>query len=110
LVGELASWRQAALPLAAAVGGSILPAPLYAAFNAGMEGAKGWGIPMATDIAFLLGILSLLGARVPLALKVFLTALAIADDLMAVQRPALAGIGLPCRSSSPGWPFPGGPY
>ncbi len=84
LVGELASWRQAALPLAAAVGGSILPALLYATFNAGTEGAKGWGIPMATDIAFSLGILSLLGARVPLALKVFLTALAIADDLMAV--------------------------
>jgi NhaA family Na+:H+ antiporter len=84
LVGELASWRQAALPLAAALGGSILPALLYAAFNEGTEGAKGWGIPMATDIAFSLGILSLLGARVPLALKVFLTALAIADDLMAV--------------------------
>jgi NhaA family Na+:H+ antiporter len=84
LVGELASWRQAALPLAAALGGSILPALLYAAFNGGTDGAKGWGIPMATDIAFSLGILSLLGARVPLALKVFLTALAIADDLMAV--------------------------
>lgn len=84
LVGELASWRQAALPLAAALGGSILPALLYAAFNAGTDGAKGWGIPMATDIAFSLGILSLLGARVPLALKVFLAALAIADDLMAV--------------------------
>lgn len=84
LVGELASWRQAALPLAAALGGSLLPALLYAALNTGMEGAKGWGIPMATDIAFSLGILSLLGTRVPLALKVFLTALAIADDLMAV--------------------------
>jgi NhaA family Na+:H+ antiporter len=84
LVGELASWRQAALPLAAALGGSILPALLYATFNVGTEGARGWGIPMATDIAFSLGILSLLGTRVPLALKVFLTALAIADDLMAV--------------------------
>jgi NhaA family Na+:H+ antiporter len=84
LVGELASWRQAALPLAAALGGSILPALLYAALNAGTEGVRGWGIPMATDIAFSLGILSLLGSRVPLALKVFLTALAIADDLMAV--------------------------
>ncbi len=84
LVGELATWKQAALPLAAAAGGSILPAVLYAVFNTGLDGAKGWGIPMATDIAFSLGILSLLGARVPLALKVFLTALAIADDLMAV--------------------------
>ena len=84
LVGELASWRQAALPLAAALGGSILPALIFAAFNVGTEGEKGWGIPMATDIAFSLGILSLLGARIPLALKVFLTALAIADDLMAV--------------------------
>ncbi len=84
LVGELSSWRQAALPLAAALGGSIFPALIFAAFNAGTEGAKGWGIPMATDIAFSLGILSLLGARVPPALKVFLMALAIADDLMAV--------------------------
>ena len=84
LVGELSSLRQAALPLAAALGGSILPALLYIAFNAGTEGAKGWGIPMATDIAFSLGILSLLGKRVPLTLKVFLVALAIADDLGAV--------------------------
>lgn len=84
MVGELASWKQAALPLAAALGGSILPAVLYASFNAGTATAKGWGIPMATDIAFSLGILSLLGLRVPLALKVFLTALAIADDLVAV--------------------------
>ena len=84
LVGELASWRQAALPFAAALGGSVLPAVIFAAFNAGTEGAKGWGIPMATDIAFSLGVLSLLGARITLALKVFLTALAIADDLMAV--------------------------
>jgi Na+:H+ antiporter, NhaA family len=84
LVGELSSLRQAALPLAAAVGGAILPALLYTAFNAGTDGAKGWGIPMATDIAFSLGILSLLGKGVPLALKVFLVALAIGDDLGAV--------------------------
>ncbi len=84
LVGELSSLRQAALPLAAALGGSILPALFYASFNAGTEGAKGWGIPMATDIAFSLGVLSLLGPRVPLALKIFLVALAIGDDLGAV--------------------------
>ncbi len=84
LVGELSSLRQASLPLAAALGGSVLPAMLYASLNAGTDGAKGWGIPMATDIAFSLGILSLLGKGVPLALKVFLVALAIADDLCAV--------------------------
>lgn len=84
LVGELSSWRQAVLPLSAALGGSVLPALLYAWFNAGTDGAKGWGIPMATDIAFSLGVLSLLGARVPLALKIFLVALAIGDDLGAV--------------------------
>ena len=84
LVGELASFRQAALPLLAATGGALLPAVLYGAMNATGSGAPGWGIPMATDIAFTLGILSLLGARVPVGLKVFLTALAIADDLMAV--------------------------
>ncbi len=82
--GELASPKKAALPIAAAVGGMLLPAGLYAVFNIGGPGASGWGIPMATDIAFTLGIMALLGKRVPLSLKVFFTALAIADDLGAV--------------------------
>jgi NhaA family Na+:H+ antiporter len=84
LVGELSSARQAALPVAGALGGMIVPALLYTAVNAGGEGSAGWGIPMATDIAFALGVLALLGPRVPVALKVFLAALAIADDIGAV--------------------------
>jgi Na+:H+ antiporter, NhaA family len=84
LVGELASFRKAALPIAAALGGMVVPAGLYALFNHGGPGAAGWGIPMATDIAFALGVLALLGERVPISLKVFLAALAIADDIGAV--------------------------
>ena len=84
LIGELSTRPTAALPIAGALGGMIVPALIYAAFNAGTEGARGWGIPMATDIAFALGALSLLGPRVPTAVKVFLAALAIADDLGAV--------------------------
>jgi NhaA family Na+:H+ antiporter len=84
LVGELASLRQAALPIAAAVGGMVVPAALFTLVNFGGPGAAGWGIPMATDIAFALGIVALLGSRVPLALKVFLAALAIVDDIGAV--------------------------
>jgi NhaA family Na+:H+ antiporter len=84
LVGELASARQAALPVAAAVGGMVLPAALYAIANVGGGSLRGWAIPMATDIAFALGVLSLLGSRVSTSLKVFLTALAIVDDVGAV--------------------------
>ena len=84
LVGELSSVKKAALPIAAALGGMIFPALIYTIFNLGSEGASGWGIPMATDIAFVVGILALLGNRVPLALKIFILALAIVDDLGAV--------------------------
>ncbi|MBQ8033806.1 MAG: Na+/H+ antiporter NhaA [Bacteroidales bacterium] len=84
LVGELSSFKHAALPIFAAVGGMIVPAIIYALFNGGTPSANGWGIPMATDIAFAIGILSLLGNRVPVGLKVFLTALAIVDDLGAI--------------------------
>jgi NhaA family Na+:H+ antiporter len=84
LHGELASWQQAALPIAGALGGMLVPALLFAVFNHGTPTAGGWGIPMATDIAFALAVLQLLGPRIPLGLKVFLTALAIVDDLGAV--------------------------
>ncbi len=84
LHGELASKRKAALPVAAAIGGMVVPALIYVAWNAGGEGAKGWGVPMATDIAFAMGVLALLGRRAPFSLKVFLLALAIVDDLGAI--------------------------
>jgi NhaA family Na+:H+ antiporter len=84
LAGELAEPRRAALPVAGALGGMLVPALIYAALNAGGAAARGWGIPMATDIAFSLGVLALLGERVPRGLTVFLTALAIVDDLGAV--------------------------
>ena len=84
VVGELSSIDKAMLPVCAAIGGAVVPAGIYAAVNMGSGTIAGWGIPMATDIAFALGVLSMFGSRVPLGLKVFLMALAIADDLIAV--------------------------
>ena len=84
VAGQLSTVKKAVVPVAAALGGMIVPALLYAWFNPAGDAAAGWGIPMATDIAFALGVLALFGARVPVGLKVFLTALAIADDLGAV--------------------------
>ena len=85
LDGQLASWAHRILPGSAALGGMIVPALVFVAFNAGEGGhLRGWAIPAATDIAFALGVLSLLGPRVPVSLRVFLTALAIIDDLGAI--------------------------
>jgi NhaA family Na+:H+ antiporter len=83
-VGELANLRTAMLPIVAAIGGVLMPALIYAALNFNGIGVRGWGVPMATDIAFALGCLALLGDRIPFGLKIFLTAVAIVDDLIAV--------------------------
>lgn len=84
LVGELSSVKKATLPIFAALGGMLVPAAIYAFFNAGTPTSNGWGIPMATDIAFAVGVISILGKRCPSALKIFLLALAIVDDLGAI--------------------------
>ncbi|MFP5327579.1 MAG: Na+/H+ antiporter NhaA, partial [Acidimicrobiia bacterium] len=84
VAGELRSWKVASVPAVAAVGGMVVPGALYALFNAGGPGSEGWGIPMATDIAFAVGVLSLLGSRAPSGLKLFLLTLAIVDDIGAI--------------------------
>jgi NhaA family Na+:H+ antiporter len=84
LAGDLSSPQKAALPVFAALGGVLFPAGIYFFFNVGTESVNGWGIPMATDIAFALGVLAIVGSHAPVTLKVFLSALAIGDDLMAV--------------------------
>ena len=84
-VGELTNIRQAALPIIAAFGGVVMPIVIYSAFNAGdPSAAQGWGVPTATDIAFALGIMALLGSRVPNGIRVFLSTLAVADDIIAI--------------------------
>ena len=123
LVGELRYPRLAALPIAAALGGAIVPALFFAILNVGTDGAAGWGIPMATDTAFSLGILALLGSRVRPLLLVFLTAFAIVDDIFAVLVIAvfytdtiewlalgialalLAVLGMANRAGIHGWPI-----
>ena len=82
--GELSDFKSALMPLVAAVGGAAVPAVIFILFNGGTDFARGWAIPMATDIAFAIGILSLVGSRVPVWAKVFLTAVAVVDDLIAV--------------------------
>jgi NhaA family Na+:H+ antiporter len=97
LVGELSEKRKAVLPILAAAGGMAVPALIFLALNAGGVGSHGWGVPMATDIAFAIGVMALLGDRVPPGLKVFLVALAIADDIGAIVVIALfysSGISL----------------
>ncbi len=84
LVGELSTMKKAMLPMFAALGGMIFPALIFTYFNAGTPSASGWGIPMATDIAFAIGVLSLLGDRCPAGLKVLLVALAVVDDIGAI--------------------------
>lgn len=84
MAGELSSMRKASLPMVAALGGMLVPALIYVAFNHNLPSSHGWGIPMATDIAFALGLLSLAGKHIPGSVKVFLSALAVADDLGAV--------------------------
>ncbi|WP_299822141.1 Na+/H+ antiporter NhaA [uncultured Pontibacter sp.] len=89
LTGELSTFRSAAFPVMGAIGGMVVPAGIFVLFNQGLDSFDGWGIPMATDIAFAIGILSLLGPRVPLSLKLFLVAYAIVDDIGAVMVIAL---------------------
>ncbi len=82
--GELSSPKKAIMPILCAIGGAIVPAAIFLALNSGAETAAGWAIPMATDIAFALAVISLLDKRVPVSLKIFLAALAIVDDLIAI--------------------------
>jgi NhaA family Na+:H+ antiporter len=84
VLGELRDVRRAALPIAAAIGGMIVPAAIYLSLQAGQPAERGWGIPMATDIAFVVGCMAVLGSRIPHGLRVLLLSLAIADDIGAI--------------------------
>lgn len=95
VAGELSSLKKAALPVVGALGGMLVPAGIYFALQRGEPGERGWGIPMATDIAFVVGVLALFGKRVPLGLKIFLLSLAIADDIGAILVIAIAYSGSP---------------
>ena len=112
-VGELRDRRAAAVPIVAALGGMVVPALIYAAINAGGAGAGGWGIVMATDIAFVLGVVALLGDRCPPGVRVFLLTLAVVDDIGAVAVIAVfyssgRGRGRPGRGRRPHGCPPGG--
>ncbi|MFT7646255.1 MAG: NhaA family Na+:H+ antiporter [Candidatus Poriferisodalaceae bacterium] len=98
VTGQLSQWRNAAVPALAALGGMVVPAAIYAAFNNGSAGSDGWGIPMARDIAFALGVVAVLGRRVPPSLRIFLLTLAIVDDIGAIVVIAVF------YSSSIAWP------
>lgn len=105
LVGELTSRRKATLPIAAAVGGAVVPAVVFLLVVRDGTAARGWGVPMATDIAFALGVLALLGSRAPFGLRIFVTALAIVDDLLAVLVIALfytSDLSLPALAAAGG--------
>ena len=95
VAGELSSPRKAALPAAAALGGMVVPAGVYLLLNPGGAATRGWGVPMATDIAFVVGVMALFGKRVPFGLKIFLLALAIVDDIGAILVIAIAYTGSP---------------
>ena len=84
IVGELNSWQKASLPIFGAIGGMLVPAAIYLFMQLGQPGVNGWGIPMATDIAFVVGIIAVIGKRIPNGLRVFLLSLAIADDIGAI--------------------------
>jgi NhaA family Na+:H+ antiporter len=99
VAGELSTARKAALPVVAAVGGMVVPAGIYLALQWGRPGERGWGIPMATDIAFVVGVMAVFGSRVPVGLKVFLLALAIVDDIGAILVIAVGYTGSPDRTA-----------
>lgn len=104
VLGELRELRKASLPIVAALGGMVVPAGVYLALQAGEPGARGWGIPMATDIAFVVGCMAVLGPRVPHGLRVLLLSLAIADDIGAI---IVIAIGY-TESIQVGWLVSGG--